>query len=66
MSECGECTRLQTAVTNALERIEVLTKKKLGAVANKEILMDADKQLELTMGEKERAIGALLEHQRTH
>ena len=55
-----------TAVTNALERIEVLTKKQLGAVANKEILMDADKRLELTMGEKERAIGALLEHQRTH
>ena len=65
-NECSECTRLQTAVTDVLERIEALTKKQLGAVADKEILLDADKQLELAMGEKERAIGALLEHQRTH
>jgi len=65
-TECSECTRLQTAVTNVLERIDGLTKKQLQAVAHKEILLDLDKQLELAMGEKERAIGALLEHQRTH
>ena len=65
-TECIECTRLQKEVKNALERIETLTKKQLGAVANKEILLDADKELELAMGEKERAMGAFLQHQRTH
>ena len=65
-AECSECTRLKTVVTNILERIDGLTKKQLQAVEHKEILLEADKQLELAMGEKERAIGALLEHQRTH
>jgi len=61
-----ECDRLQQNVATALERIEALTKKQLEAVADKQILMDVDKQLELAMGEKERAIGAMLQHQRTH
>ena len=64
--QCTDCTRLQKDVATALERIEALTKKQLEAVADQQIRMDVDKQLELTMGEKERAIGAFLEHQRRH
>lgn len=63
---CAECDRLQKNVTEALERIEALTRKQLEAVADNQIRMDVDKQLELAMGEKERAIGALLQHQRSH
>ncbi|HSS96410.1 MAG TPA: hypothetical protein VLK33_05250 [Terriglobales bacterium] len=59
---------LQNDVSKALERIETITRGQIESLrkGDNQTLMRLDKELELTMGEKERAMGAFLQHQRTH
>jgi hypothetical protein len=66
--QCSECTRLEAAVTSALEHISTITNQQLKAVrqSDQEAITRLDKELETAIGEKERAMGVLLYHKREH
>jgi len=51
-----------------LRRIDALTEVQIQAMRDKddEKLMEADKQLEVAFGEKERTFGALFDHRDEH
>ena len=67
-SKCAECARLQYDVITTLERLEELIAQQLEAFRSNDqaTFMRLDKELELTIGTKERAIGALREHSKEH
>ncbi len=65
---CPERDRLAEAVNDSLERIVKLTQEQL-VVFRKGVLRrfeDLDRELEHAVGEKERRVGALREHEREH
>lgn len=66
--DCPERDRLLGEASCALQLISDLTRKQIEVLyANDpQHLSRLDKQLELAFGEKERAIGALHQHQKEH
>jgi hypothetical protein len=65
---CAEYARLQAEVGEAFESLVKLTQAQLDAFrANDQAtVMRMDKELENTIGEKERRIGAMRQHAREH
>ena len=63
-----EYEQLAAKVADALRRLVDLTTASLGAYrnSNQTEFMKIDKELENTVGEKERAIGALRQHAKEH
>jgi hypothetical protein len=61
---CPEYVRLQAEVEAVLEKLVQLTTLQLNAFLAS--VMRLDKELELTVGMKERTIGALREHGKEH
>lgn len=68
MSNCAEYDRLVAYVENVLGNLAQLTTVHLDVfrAQDYDAARRIDKELELTMGEKERAIGALRQHMREH
>ena len=68
MNTCKECERLRGEVQDVLARITQFTTAQLSAFRSDDnaAFMRLDKELEITMGAKERAIGALRQHEREH
>lgn len=68
MSACAEYDRLQSEVQNVLARLSRLTARQLQLFEAKDFpaVRRLDKELELSVGEKERSIGALREHMKEH
>jgi hypothetical protein len=68
MQTCTECERLHDEVRDVLARIAQLTTAQLAAFRSNDnaAFMRFDKELEIAMGAKERAIGALRQHERDH
>jgi hypothetical protein len=66
--QCAECAHLQYDVITALERLEELIAAQLEAFRSNDQaqFMRLDKELELSIGAKERAIGALRQHGKEH
>jgi hypothetical protein len=66
--ECARCSELARTVENILNELVELTSKQLTAFEHGEIgiFMQLDKQLELTVGKKERSLGAYREHKGEH
>lgn len=66
--KCAECARLQYDVMTALERLEELIAAQLEAfrASDQARFMRLDRELELSIGSKERAIGALRQHSKEH
>ena len=66
--KCAEYARLQAEVGEVFERLVKLTQAQLNAFrANDQAaVMRMDKELENTIGEKERRIGAMRQHAREH
>ncbi len=67
----GVCPRqheLREAVNAILARIDQLNQGQMEALKahDDQRLMQLDKQMELTFGEKERSFGALFEHRKEH
>ena len=67
-SSCSQRQRLAEVVQQHLQRISQLSRATSEALANgNENLMQAlDKEVELEIGAKERALGALREHRKEH
>jgi hypothetical protein len=67
-NRCDEYTRLQMDVNTILEKLRQITQDQLQAFRSKDegTFMRLDKELELTLGEKERSIGALRQHVQEH
>jgi hypothetical protein len=65
---CDEYSRLQQEVQEALETLTRLTGEQLSAFKSQDYpsFMRLDKELELTVGSKERLIGALRQHTKEH
>jgi hypothetical protein len=65
---CGEFERLQKSVRDVLSKLTALTTDQLAAFErnDKELFTRLDKELEMTVGEKERCIGSLRQHVRDH
>jgi hypothetical protein len=65
---CTQCERLHGEVQDVLARITQLTTAQLSAFRSDDnaAFMRLDKELEIAMGAKERAIGALRQHEREH
>jgi hypothetical protein len=65
---CNRCVELSRVVDEALDKLVRLTTDQLTAFREQDHnrFMELDKQLELTVGQKERSIGALREHRREH
>jgi hypothetical protein len=65
---CAECARLQAEVGEVFESLVKLTQAQLNAFrANDQAtMMRMDKELENTVGEKERRIGAMRQYAREH
>jgi len=65
---CAEYLLLEGEVQKILEKLTGLTTKQLDAfrAGDHTWFAQLDKKLELTVGEKERAIGALRQHAREH
>jgi hypothetical protein len=65
---CAEYARLQAEVKAVLEALATLTTQQLDAFQKHEQsrFMQLDKELENTVGLKERSIGALRQHVRDH
>jgi hypothetical protein len=65
---CNRCKELSETVDDALSKLATLTKDQLTAFRERDLasFRRIDKELELTVGHKERSIGALREHQREH
>jgi hypothetical protein len=68
MEKCPEYARLRTDVENVLGNLAQVTTLLLELFRsdNSEKYKHLDKELELTVGEKERAVGALRQHIREH
>jgi hypothetical protein len=68
MNTCTECERLRGEVQDELARVTLLTTAQLNVFGSKDdgTFMRLEKELENAMGAKERAIGALRQHQREH
>lgn len=68
MEKCPEYARLRTEVENVLGNLAQVTTLLLELFRsdNSEKYKHLDKELELTVGEKERAVGALRQHIREH
>ena len=68
MPKCPELARLESEVENVLGNLAQITTLQLEMFRgrNLENWMKLDKQLELTVGEKERCLGALRQHIREH
>ena len=66
--ECSRCVELSGVVDEVLDKLVTLTKEQLTAFREQDHIrfMRLDKELELTVGQKERSIGALREHRREH
>ena len=67
-ANCPEYIRLQSEASSVLKRLAELTQSQLEAFQedNHELFMHLDKELELTVGHKERTIGALRQHISEH
>ena len=65
---CEEQERLRQAVTEVLNRIDVLNRGQIEAIKTRddERLMALDKELEAAFGQKQRLYGALFEHRNQH
>ena len=68
MPNCAEYTRLRSEVENVLGNLAQVTTLLLELFRSDESqkYKHLDKELELTVGEKERAVGALCQHVREH
>jgi hypothetical protein len=66
--ECERCTALFETVDDVLDKLVQLTSEQLAAfrAGDQGAFMRLDKELELTVGSKERSIGALREHRKHH
>jgi hypothetical protein len=65
---CLKKQQLLAAVETQLETVAKLALTEVNAIKHEAeiIWMEIDKQIELALGEKERSIGALLEHRKEH
>jgi hypothetical protein len=65
---CDRCKELVETVDEVLKKLVALTKDQLTAFRKRDhgAFMRLDKELELTVGHKERSIGALREHRLEH
>jgi hypothetical protein len=68
MADCPEYVRLRSEVENVLGNLAQLTMLLLELFRSDESqkYKHLDKELELTVGEKERAVGALRQHIKEH
>jgi hypothetical protein len=68
MAKCPEYIRLRSEVENVLGNLAQVTTLLLELFRNDESerYKHLDKELELTVGEKERAVGALRQHVKEH
>jgi len=68
MKTCTECERLHGEVQDVLTRLTQWITAQLSSFRSNEnaAFMRLDKELEIVMGAKERAIGALRQHERQH
>jgi len=68
MANCPEYERLHAQVENILGNLAQISTLLLELFRSKDLngVHNLDKQLELTIGEKERAIGALRQHIKEH
>lgn len=68
MDTCPEYTRLRSELENVLGNLAQVTMLLLELFRsdNSEKYKHLDKELELTVGQKERAVGALRQHVREH
>jgi hypothetical protein len=66
--KCPEYVRLQAEVEAVLDKLTQLTSVQLNAfrASDQAEFMRLDKELELTVGQKERTIGALRQHSKEH
>jgi hypothetical protein len=68
MPDCPEYDRLHTEVENVLGNLAQVTTLLLELFCSKDLngVQRLDKELELTVGEKERTLGALRQHVKEH
>lgn len=68
MQKCPEYIRLESAVTDVLLRLAnvATVQAEMFHSGNDSEFVRLDKQIELIVGEKERAIGALRQHSKEH
>lgn len=68
MANCPEYNRLRSEVENVLGNLAQVTMLllELFRAGDSQKYQHLDKELELTVGEKERAVGALRQHVREH
>ena len=68
MGKCPEYDRLHTELENILGNLAQMTTLLLELFRSKDLngVHQLDKQLELTIGEKERSLGALRQHIKEH
>jgi hypothetical protein len=68
MPKCKEYEKLESEVSSILKELVQLTTQQLGAFQanNHALFMRLDRQLELTVGAKERSVGALRQHVKDH
>ena len=66
--KCAEYAQLEREVTEILEYLSQLTQKQaeVFSTGNHGEFMRLDKELELSVGRKERAVGALRQHAKDH
>ncbi|HSS99582.1 MAG TPA: hypothetical protein VLK33_21250 [Terriglobales bacterium] len=66
--KCKEYAHLEREVTEILEQLSQLTKTQAEVfpTRNQNEFMRLDKQLELLVGRKERAVGAMRQHAKDH
>lgn len=66
--KCSEYARLETEVSQILQELVELTSAQRESFQRRDFeeFMRLDKQLELTVGSKERHIGALRQHSQEH
>ena len=65
---CSECKHLEDEVTDCLEKLRQHTTTQLAVFreGNQSEFMRLDRELENLVGEKERRVGALRQHQKDH
>jgi hypothetical protein len=65
---CEKQEELRRTAMDILRRIDALTEVQIQAMRehDDEKLMEADKQLEVAFGEKQRTFGALFDHRNEH
>jgi hypothetical protein len=66
--ECPRCAELSADADEILKKLNTITTDQLAAFRRRDdpAFMRLDKELELTIGAKERTIGSLREHRREH